>query len=81
MKAAARRHGFIAKVSSIHEQDYSEQISILAPLRSRAVSSTPFDVGYYSSRRCERGAETRWLQDRLGFVLRADMSEFSTDEG
>jgi len=36
MKAGARRHGFFEEVSSIHGHDYPEQISMLAPLRSRA---------------------------------------------
>ena len=37
LNGGARRHRFFKKVSSIHEQHNSEnQISILAPLRSRA---------------------------------------------
>ena len=81
MKAGARHHGFLEEVSSIHGQDYPEQISILAPLKSRARA---FDIASISAVILADDAKEPRKQDGCSigsdYSQSKSISEFSTNE-
>jgi hypothetical protein len=64
MKARDRQHGFFEEVSSIHGQDYPQQISKLVPLKSRA---SAYDIVSMSAVILADDANESWKRDGCSF--------------